>query len=185
MNKVYLAGPDVFAPDVQDRFARLHALCLREGFEPVRPADAECLRELRERCAQPEQLARRLFELNMQRLRLADCVLANLNPFRGPLEPDSGTVFEVSAAVTLGKPVAVYFEGASQSLLERAQRTLGALRRNEHGEAFDPCYGQLVEDFGLPMNLMLACSCPAFENEVEALRWLARQRAGEPLALAL
>lgn len=157
---------------MSERFERLRAICAQAGLQPVLPADGDCLRELRERHALPSQLARTLFDLNMQRLRQADCVLANLSPFRGPLEPDSGTVFEVSAAAALGKPVAAYFEGASQSLLERTRRALGPLRLNEVGEPFDSHYGQMVEDFGLPMNLMLACSCPAFESAHEALHWL-------------
>ena len=42
---------------------------------------------------------------NLEAIRAADFVMANLNDFRGPGEPDSGTAFEVGFAAALGKPV--------------------------------------------------------------------------------
>jgi nucleoside 2-deoxyribosyltransferase len=70
-------------------------------------------------------------------------VLANLNNFRGA-EPDSGTAFEVGFAVALGKPVVGYLDDG-RTLREQ----LGGVRDAE---------GFSVEDFGLPRNLMLACT---------------------------
>jgi nucleoside 2-deoxyribosyltransferase len=172
---VYLAGPDVFAPDAAERFARLEAFCAQAGVVGLRPAETQVpVAERGGLLSSPAQRARVLFEANMLRLRQACCVLANLSPFRGEIEPDSGTAFEVGAAVALGKPVALYFEGASQSYLQRVASRLGPLRVVPGAGSFDPRYGHLVEDFGLSANLMLASSCPAFECPLEALRWLAR-----------
>ena len=95
-------------------------------------------------------------------MRSADAVLANLGRFRGA-EPDSGTVFEVGFACALGKPVWAYF-AEQQPLIEQVDH-------DEQGYCAD---GFLVEDFGLPRNLMLACSwVGASETAEEAVAQLA------------
>lgn len=43
-----------------------------------------------------------IYHANLEMIRSADAVLANLNAFRG-IEPDSGTCFEVGFATALGK----------------------------------------------------------------------------------
>jgi nucleoside 2-deoxyribosyltransferase len=86
----------------------------------------------------------------MDAIRSADLVLANLNDFRGAGEPDSGTAFEVGFAAALGKPIWAYIDDG-RSLLERVSV--------KTGESAAYCAnGFLVEDFGLNMNLMLACT---------------------------
>jgi len=92
----------------------------------------------------------------MRMLRRADGVIANLAPFRGA-EPDAGTVFEVGAAHALGIPVVAYGVGAG-SYSDRVRALYGAIA-DERGVLRDSA-GQAVEDFGLPMNLMLACAVP-------------------------
>lgn len=147
--RIYLAGPDVFRPDARDHFVRLKAACDALGLAALLPADGE------EEQATSAALEKRIYEANMQRLRGADGVVANLASFRG-LEPDSGTVFEVGAAVALGIPVVAY--GVPEgSYADRARAALpcthdagGVLRESDTGIA--------IEDFGQPLNLMLACS---------------------------
>jgi nucleoside 2-deoxyribosyltransferase len=80
-------------------------------------------------------------------------VLANLNPFRG-CEPDSGTCVEVGFALALGKPVTGYLEG-TESTVERVGRVQGGVDVGADGRPRDH-EGLLIEDFGLPLNLMLA-----------------------------
>ena len=101
-------------------------------------------------------------------LRRADGVIANLAPFRGA-EPDAGTVFEVGAAHALGIPVVAYGVGAG-TYSDRVRALYGAIA-DERGVLRDSA-GQVVEDFGLPMNLMLACAVPIEEGPVHALRKL-------------
>ena len=101
MPSVYLAGFDVFYPDALARGEYLKALCATHGLEGLYPLDA----------ALPEGLsdpAGWICQANLDSLRRADAVLANLGHFRGN-EPDSGTVFEVGFACALGKPVWAYF----------------------------------------------------------------------------
>ena len=139
MPSVYLAGFDVFYPDALARGDYLKALCATHGLEGLYPLDAT----LPEGLSDP---AGWICQANLDSLRRADAVLANLGHFRGN-EPDSGTVFEVDFACALGKPVWAYFPD-QQPMIEQ-------LPRDEQGLCPD---GFVVENFGLPRNLMLACS---------------------------
>jgi nucleoside 2-deoxyribosyltransferase len=120
----------------------------------------------------------------MQRLRGADGVVANLACFRG-LEPDSGTVFEVGAAIALGIPVVAYGV-AEGSYADRAQAAL-ACEKDANGVLRESGTGIAVEDFGQQLNLMLACSIqiePTPEAALEAMAGLLAARrapqAGKP-----
>lgn len=143
MISVYLAGPDVFYPDA-DRLAKEHkALCSRYGFEPLHPID------------QPTLEASHIFRTNIELLKCADAVVANLNPFRGA-EVDSGTAFEVGFAIALGKPV-VGYTASMECLRDRVGRLFGSFAVQDG--AWRDGNGNLVENFGHPVNLMLAESC--------------------------
>jgi nucleoside 2-deoxyribosyltransferase len=147
MRSVYLAGFDVFLPDAEAHGGRLKALCAAHGFEGLFPLDNRAPREL-----SGPALAQWIYRENVGLIRRADMVMANLNPFRGA-EPDSGTAFEVGYAIACGKPVWGYTRQAG-SLID--QVAVGAaddgVARRVDAE------GYTVEDFGLSLNLMLACS---------------------------
>ena len=72
-----------------------------------------------------------------------------MNPFRGD-EADSGTCFEAGYAFAKGKTVYGYVSDA---------RTL----RENLGEAEEN--GFSVENFGLPLNLMLSCAAKIVEGD--------------------
>ncbi|MDQ0082960.1 nucleoside 2-deoxyribosyltransferase [Variovorax boronicumulans] len=96
--RVYLAGPDVFRPDAAEHFALMAAVCERLGLEALSPFDASI---------NAGTSPHTIYAKNMELLRSAQGVVANLAPFRGA-EPDSGTVFEVGVASALGLPVVGY-----------------------------------------------------------------------------
>ena len=148
MPSVYLAGFDVFHPDALARGAYRKQLCAEHGLRGLYPLDAQ----VPATAAQP---AHWICDANLQALRSADAVLANLGCFRGA-EPDSGTVFEVGFACALGKPVWAYFP-EQQPLIEQ-------IRHDSQGRCAD---GFQVEDFGLPRNLMLACSWVGASSSAE------------------
>lgn len=151
MKSVYLAGPDVFYPEAE-RIAEEHkALCRQYGFEPLHPID------------QPTLASKHIFDTNISLLRRADAVLANLNPFRGA-EVDSGTAFEVGFAIARGIPVVGYLS-SSESVVDRVSRCLGPLVTTD-GICRD-VDGNLVENFGHPVNLMLAESCILVTGSME------------------
>lgn len=161
--RVYFAGPDVFRPDAAEHFRDLARQCEAYGLEALIPADGEPVEGLAGQAA-----ARAIYDTNMVLLRRAHGVIANLEPFRGT-EPDSGTVFEVGAAVAMGRPVVAY--GVSDTYLERVQRLQRVVRDN--GVLQDP-QNYIVEDFGLPLNLMLACSVKLEATAADALRAMSR-----------
>lgn len=138
--KVYVAGPDVFRPDALQWAEQVREACRQRGLTALVPLDGD------------ETTAAGIYASNVAMIQAADVVVANLNPFRGA-EPDSGTCFELGFAAALGKPVMAYFE-QDGVLAERLQAFGLPLRRD--GQGWCDADGLRVEDFGLPLNLMLA-----------------------------
>jgi nucleoside 2-deoxyribosyltransferase len=73
--------------------------------------------------------ARQLFNANVAMIKRARAVVADISPFRGP-HMDCGTAAEIGRAGAWRKPIFAYTED---------------------------CDGLLIENFGLPENLMIAC----------------------------
>ncbi|MVW78680.1 nucleoside 2-deoxyribosyltransferase [Bordetella sp. 02P26C-1] len=155
MKTIYLAGFDVFRQDAVAHGEALKQLCLRYGFEGWYPLDNSAPEHLSGRA-----LAQWIYEANVDLIRRADLVMANMNPFRGH-EPDSGTAFEVGYAIALDKPVFVYLDEA-QSLVQR----IAVDQRDDPPRHVDAA-GYAVEDFGLNLNLMLACSATVVVGDAE------------------
>lgn len=143
MYKVYLAGPEVFARDAALLAEQHKALCRQFGFDPLHPID------------QPTLTSALIYRTNIGLLKAAHAVVANLNPFRGA-EVDTGTAFEVGYAIALGKPVVGYVHD-TETLKDRVARIHGRLELDH--DAWRDRDGNLVEDFGHCLNLMLSESC--------------------------
>ncbi|WP_157270788.1 nucleoside 2-deoxyribosyltransferase [Azohydromonas aeria] len=171
MKTLYLAGPDVFFRDAAARYDALRALCAAHGLQGIAPVDGEPLPP----GLGPSQQAEWIYQHNMALLRGCDAVLANVMAFRNPVEPDSGTVFEIGAAVALGKPVAVYDAALSRSTAERVRAAFGQAPGGAPGAQFDATHGFLIEDFGEALNLMLSRSCSVHLDAAEAVAELARR----------
>ncbi|MGB3288344.1 MAG: nucleoside 2-deoxyribosyltransferase [Burkholderiaceae bacterium] len=155
MKSVYLAGFDVFRPDAREWGATMKDLCSKYGFHGLYPLDNEAPRNL----AGPE-LALWIYRANIALIRQADMVAANMNAFRGA-EPDSGTAFEVGYAVALGKPVWTY-TGDARPLVQQVPGV-----RQPGGPGHTDTQGYTIEDFGLNLNLMIACSTQRVVGTVE------------------
>lgn len=139
--KLYLAGPDVFRPDAPAWAEESRQCCTAFGHGALIPLDGV------------ETTAPGIYQANIALIQAADAVLANLNPFRG-CEPDSGTCLEVGFALALGKPVIGYLAN-NETTTQRVARMFGAPLERHEGRPVDRD-GLYVEDFGLPLNLMLA-----------------------------
>lgn len=139
--KIYLAGPDVFRPDAESWANAARELCRQFGYAALTPLDHGE--------TDPEMICAG----NLELIRTAEIVVANLNPFRG-VEPDSGTVFELAYALALGKQVYGYLDSL-ETLRERVNRLEHADPARTHDNQ-----GMAIEDFSLPLNLMLAVSMP-------------------------
>ena len=147
---VYLSGPDASFQDGGELLARKAEMCRAAGFVPVSAKDAELVES-----EASEAMAREIYAANMQLLRGADAVIANLSPFRGP-GCDAAAAFEVGVASGLGKPVFAYMNVAEEAMAEHRHRVLEWVggRMDEQGGWRD-AEGAEIEDFGLPETLML------------------------------
>lgn len=160
LHRLYLAGPDVFRPDAAEHGRKLVALCAEYGFTGIFPLD-ESLAD-----------AGAIYQANIARIAECDAVVANLDFFRGP-EPDSGTCFEVGYAVATGKPVIAYVPEAGSFAERIRSRYPQAV-----GEGLRDAAGWNLEEFGLPLNLMLAVPCRVVVGDLRAA--LAALRAQQP-----
>jgi nucleoside 2-deoxyribosyltransferase len=149
--KIYLAGPYVFRPDAPVWAESARRLLAAVGHRALIPLDND------------ETTAAGIYRANIALIGEADAVLANLEPFRGR-EPDSGTCFEIGYAVALGKPVVGYLsDGRAQA--DKLAEHYGGRQRRPDGRLSDP-QGLAVEDFALPVNLMLGVSCRIVEGDL-------------------
>ncbi|WP_222432858.1 nucleoside 2-deoxyribosyltransferase [Caenimonas sedimenti] len=172
MHRLYLAGPDVFRPDPLEHGRRLTALCAAHGFEGIFPYTAQLPAHLQA----PREQAEHIYRINIAHIEACDAVLANLDFFRGP-EPDSGTCFEVGYAVARGKPVVGYVAEAGSFAQRIRQRYPHAVAP---GGTVDTS-GWSLEEFGLPLNLMLAVPARIAVGGLEAALAMLRQEYGRVL----
>lgn len=148
MKKVYLAGFDVFYPDAVERGKNMKQLCEQYGLEGLYPLDNEASN------------AKEIFEGNIGLIDECDYVAANLNAFRG-MEMDSGTAFEVGYATAKGKQVYGYLSD-------------GRTQVEKIGLVDDK--GFTVENFDMPINLMIGCSAKIIIGTLEdALKQIAQE----------
>jgi len=160
---VYLAGPEVFLPDPLREADALKATCRAVGLDGLFPADNALVPAAGE---DPAAFAGRIRAANIDMIRRADAVIANISPFRGP-NADDGTAFEIGYAVALGKPVFLWSD-ESGSLLDRTGRRM-ELTTGTDGRRRDPT-GMEVEEFGLAANLMLTAGTAVHADFAAAAR---------------
>ena len=172
--RIYLAGPDVFRPDRDARFAQLKACCAARGLEGIEPSDGGLSEGFK---GDDEELAQRIYAGNIALIQGADGVLAHLAAFRG-LEPDSGTVFEVGYAVALGKPVAAY--GVAPGSYAARVSACTPCAPDAQGVLREQANGVMVEGLGQRLNLMLTRSAHLAEDAEAALTWLVARLGTRP-----
>ncbi|QDW37213.1 nucleoside 2-deoxyribosyltransferase [Bradyrhizobium sp. KBS0727] len=142
--KIYLAGPDVFLPDAVDIGKRKAAICARHGVRGLYPLDSAV-----DLAAGDASLT--IFKGNEAMMDMADAIIANLTPFRGP-GADAGTVYELGYMAGRGKFCLAYSNDPA-FYVERVAR-FDAVTKSADGHLIDR-NGLAVEDFGLSDNLMM------------------------------
>ncbi|WP_130618050.1 nucleoside 2-deoxyribosyltransferase [Dyella amyloliquefaciens] len=159
--KAYMAGPDVFLQNAQEKADEIRALCLRYGVESLIPADNNEPGD--EPGAQSEEaLSLRIFRKNVALIDRADLVFANLEPFRGP-SADVGTVWEIGYAFAQGKRVFAYSSMASHYLARVSPK------KPVQGADWVDQEGMLIENFGLFDNLMIHHSLDGLYPDLSSL----------------
>lgn len=165
--RVYLAGPDVFLPNVVQVAREKVAACAARGLTGVFPFDVDGAPSASGDHATGVAIAR----ANMALMRSADAILANCTPFRG-VHADAGTAFEMGFFAALGRPVHAYSAVAEDA----AARTRAALGLGT--DAVRDVDGLAIEDFGHPDNLMLSGAAALSDGEWTVVA------DGDPAAMA-
>ena len=145
MQKIYIAGPDVFERNSIEIGKRYTDLCVKYGFYGHYPLD-----NLIDLNQEKKKIALEIFTANEKLIDESDIIVANLNPFRGK-EADSGTVWECGYAYAKGKKVYGYME-SKRSYIEQFSS-----KKEDNGLFWDE-EDRFIEDFDYPINLMIACS---------------------------
>jgi nucleoside 2-deoxyribosyltransferase len=135
MRRVYLAGPDVFFPNVWEHAHELKMVCNEFGLQGVFPLDAKIQTEKED---EPRDLGTRIFLANTELIDSCGAMIANISPFRGP-SADVGTAFEIGYAYHAGKKIIAYTNNSS-FYHER-------VAKDEY----------LIENFEMIDNLMIHC----------------------------
>ena len=147
MKKIYIAGPDVFEADSVEIGKRYVQICSKYGYEGMYPLDNIVDFE-----QDKQKIANDIFMANIDLIKKADFIVANLNPFRGK-EADSGTVWECGYAYGLGKPVYGYMDRTVPYLQQ-----FGESEKRSVDDLYVDTSGRMIEDFDYPINLMISCS---------------------------
>lgn len=168
--RIYLAGFDVFRVDAVEYGRSLQHLCASFGFEGIFPLDSVTPVGL-----SPVEKAGWIYRANLAAIRHADVVMANVADFRGTGEPDCGTAFETGFPAALGKDIWGYRDHLTP-LLHRVP-SIGTAAGSVCGR------GYLVEDFELPVNLMVACAVRIVQGALKnaCRRWRTPTGSGAPL----
>jgi|SRR5574343_1282670 nucleoside 2-deoxyribosyltransferase len=155
MKKIYIAGPDVFRLDAKSWAEDIRALVASFGFEALLPTDND----------KTEPLS--IYIANCRMIDQCDIIVANVNSFRG-VEPDSGTCFEIGFAAALEKQIVIYSRD-NDDLKEKVKDSpFGYL-----GNSQIDINNFRIEDFGFPVNLMLACSSVFVHGNIhDALKYI-------------
>lgn len=151
MKKIYIAGPDVFLPNAKEVGEAHKKICEKYGFKGLFPLDNEISGDTK------HDIAKKIAFANIDLIKECDIVVANLNPFRGK-EPDSGTVWECGFGYALGKEV-VYYMDDTRAYIDR-------FSQDEKKDGKD-LNGRDIEDFDLPVNLMISCTAKVVQGDFE------------------
>ena len=164
--KIYIAGFDVFKPDAVEIGAKHVQTCKDNDLVGHYPLDNEV------DFTEPKKtVAQKIFLANKKLIDDCDVVIANLNPFRGK-EVDSGTAWECGYASGQGKRVIGYMdeETAYINTFHENEKNRDAIQTLDKD-------GLFIEDFDMPVNLMLGCSIEIVKGDFnEAVKYLKEER---------
>lgn len=163
IKKIYIAGPDVFEPNSIEIGKEYTEICERYGYKGMYPLD-----NVIDFNQEKKKIATEIFLANVELIKEADIVVANLNPFRGK-EADSGTVWECGYAFGLGKKVYGYMSSTLSYINQFSDD-----EKILSGDFYADSLGRMIEDFDYPINLMIFCSAlqiieGSFEDAIKSI----------------
>ncbi len=139
MEKIYIAGFDVFCENAFEIGEYYKNICKKYNFIGLYPLDNEL------------ETSKEIFLGNINLIEQSDIIVANLNNFRGDTM-DDGTAFEIGYGYAKNKLLYGYMDDV---------RDLITKIGNKDSNGF------IVEDFKKPINLMIAESVNIVEGNFE------------------
>ena len=163
IKSVYIAGFDVFTENAYKILECHKKICSEHGLRGLSPLDHEISG------GDPHVTANKIRLANQSLIDQCDFIAANMNPFRGS-EPDSGTCFEIGYGIAKGKIIFCYLDNTAPMIhkIPRAENRVGFCDSN----------GYSVENFDLPLNLMIATASTVIQGDFEdCIREICRKYA--------
>lgn len=154
---IYLATNEVFSPDALKIAEAKQQLCEEYGFIGLSPLDNFVNFD------QPKlQIAKDIFNKNIDLMEQADIFVGNLDNFRG-FSPDEGVCFEQGFMYASGKPCYGYLHSFGKTYKDKMA---GLTYTDENGVVRD-FNGYAVENLSLQLNLMLEMSLDGIYKTLE------------------
>lgn len=149
--KVYTAGPHVFWPKSkqEDFYSVVEELSTRYNFEALVPKDGDVTLPDGEE-GNVAKLAMLIYHKNIEDIKQADVIIADITSFRGP-SADSGTTYEVGYARALNKPVLMWTDDWQTA---KGVKVPLDYSTKVHLMGYEDD-GNYIEQFGLADNLMI------------------------------
>lgn len=155
---VFLSGPQRYSPDAAAYYTHAKETCELHGLDAASPLDeVEGIPYLES--DDPYALAASQLDRSQALIRNSDAILADLSNFHG-FEPNNDVSFECGMAFQLGKTMFGYMPD-TRTTRERIPH-FGA------DKDYKDIYGNNVENFDYPINLMFACSMEILEGDLES-----------------
>lgn len=152
---IYIAGPDVFAPDDIEMGKKKVEICEKYGFVGIYPTfllPEDIFSGKYDRDFVGESVSKACIDGIMQ----SDIILGNMTPFRG-FEMDSGTAFEMGVAKALNKKLYGYSQD-NRTYIERMEQEGGGVFVDTLGTHRDK-RGFAIENVNEGENSMISKSC--------------------------
>ena len=146
--KLFLADSNIYYKDCHSRVEANIAFCSEHGFEAFHPLKSNF--HAKEGMT-PHEMAAAIAQNNLKQLDSCDVLMAELDPWRG-CEVDTGVSFEVGYMLAKGKKIYGYMKDAATTYCTRYPvKTF-----DEEDGVYRDEQGRRLEEFGLPVNLMVA-----------------------------
>lgn len=152
---IYIAGPDVFAPDDIEMGKKKVEICEKYGFKGIYPTfllPSDLFSGKYDKDFVGETVQKACVDGIIQ----CDIILGNMTPFRG-FEMDSGTAFEMGVAKGLRKEIYGYSMD-NRTYMERMEQSGGGVFKDLNGVSRDKD-GFAIEDVNEGENSMISKSC--------------------------
>lgn len=180
--KIYLAGPDVFAPNSIEIGDIRKRICNSHGYTGLYPLD-NCINE-----NTPEATAKTIVKANMKMIEDCDFVLANLNNFRGTSKNpqcDSGTAWECGYAIALNKKVIAYTNNINSIPLIILNNIDLAIMNTQFNDLFNYLkniiFKSYHKDFTIPLSLPLDPTFPDIKDADAISAFILGYKCGKKL----